>query len=118
MASRSKRHGGHSTPPAAPRTIATSASSPTPTPCRQCARFATRARCARCRTRIWSKRVHVDVLFDPFEGSWAELRAGALAAEQAGFDGVWLYDHLAGSVHGASRVVECWTILTAIAATV
>ena len=60
----------------------------------------------------------VDVLFDPFEGSWADIRAGAVAAEQAGFDGVWLYDHLAGSVHGASRVVECWTTLTAIAATV
>src|SRR5215213_288754 len=41
-----------------------------------------------------------------------------MAAEEAGFDGVWLYDHLAGSVHGASRVVECWTTLTAIAAVV
>jgi len=62
--------------------------------------------------------VLVDVLFDPFEGSWADVRAGALAAEQAGFDGVWLYDHLAGSVHSASRVLECWTTLTAIAAVV
>ncbi|TML11539.1 MAG: LLM class flavin-dependent oxidoreductase [Actinobacteria bacterium] len=60
----------------------------------------------------------VDVLFDPFEGSWSDVRAGALLAEQAGFDGVWLYDHLAGSVHGASRVLECWTTLTAIAAAV
>lgn len=58
------------------------------------------------------------MLFDPFEGSWDDIRAGAVAAEQAGFDGVWLYDHLAGSVHGASRVVECWTTLTAIAAVV
>jgi len=62
--------------------------------------------------------VLVDVLFDPFEGSWNDIREGALAAEQAGFDGIWLYDHLAGSVHGASRVVECWTTLTAIAAVV
>jgi alkanesulfonate monooxygenase SsuD/methylene tetrahydromethanopterin reductase-like flavin-dependent oxidoreductase (luciferase family) len=62
--------------------------------------------------------VRVDVLFDPFEGSWTEVRAGALAAEAAGLDGVWLYDHLAGSVHGASRVLECWTVLTAIAAAV
>jgi alkanesulfonate monooxygenase SsuD/methylene tetrahydromethanopterin reductase-like flavin-dependent oxidoreductase (luciferase family) len=62
--------------------------------------------------------VLVDVLFDPFEGSWNDIRAGATAAEQAGFDGIWLYDHLAGSVHGASRVVECWTTLTAIAAVV
>jgi alkanesulfonate monooxygenase SsuD/methylene tetrahydromethanopterin reductase-like flavin-dependent oxidoreductase (luciferase family) len=62
--------------------------------------------------------VLVDVLFDPFVGSWNDIRAGAVAAEQAGLDGVWLYDHLAGSVHGASRVVECWTTLTAIAAVV
>ena len=58
------------------------------------------------------------MLFDPFGGTWSDIRAGARAAEQAGFDGLWLYDHLAGSVHGASRVVECWTTLTAIAATV
>ena len=31
---------------------------------------------------------------------------------------MWLYDHLAGSVHGRDRVLECWTTLTAIAATV
>ena len=60
----------------------------------------------------------IDLLFDPFGARWADVLAGARAAEQAGFDGVWLYDHLAGSVHGASRVVECWTTLTAIAATV
>ena len=60
----------------------------------------------------------VDVLFDPFDGTWDDLREGAVAAEAAGFDGVWLWDHLAGSVHGASRVLECWTALTAIAASV
>jgi len=63
-------------------------------------------------------RVLVDVLFDPFAGRWSDARAGAVAAEAAGFDGVWLYDHLAGSVHGESRVLECWTTLTAIAASV
>ena len=60
----------------------------------------------------------VDVLFDSFGVTWDDLRDGAVAAEQAGFDGLWLNDHLAGSVHGARRVVECWTALTAIAATV
>ena len=60
----------------------------------------------------------IDVLFDPFDARWSDVRDGALAAEQAGFDGLWLYDHLAGSVHGANRVLECWTTLTAIAATV
>jgi alkanesulfonate monooxygenase SsuD/methylene tetrahydromethanopterin reductase-like flavin-dependent oxidoreductase (luciferase family) len=62
--------------------------------------------------------VLVDVLFDPFDGDWDDLHNGARAAEAAGFDGVWLWDHLAGSIHGASRVLECWTALTAIAASV
>jgi alkanesulfonate monooxygenase SsuD/methylene tetrahydromethanopterin reductase-like flavin-dependent oxidoreductase (luciferase family) len=62
--------------------------------------------------------VHVDVLFDPFGAHWDDVLRGALAAEQAGIDGVWLYDHLAGSVHGESRVLECWTTLTALAVSV
>jgi len=62
--------------------------------------------------------MRVDVLLDPFGARWADVRDGAEAAAAAGFDGVWLYDHLAGSVHRARRVVECWTALTAIAATV
>jgi alkanesulfonate monooxygenase SsuD/methylene tetrahydromethanopterin reductase-like flavin-dependent oxidoreductase (luciferase family) len=62
--------------------------------------------------------VQVDLLFDPFGGRWADLRDAALEAEGAGVDGVWLYDHLAGSVHGAPHVLECWTTLTAIAAVV
>lgn len=62
--------------------------------------------------------MHVDVLFDPFESSWRAVQDGARAAEAAGLDGVWLYDHLAGSVHRAGHVIECWTTLTGIAATV
>ena len=60
----------------------------------------------------------IDLLFDPFGASWHDIQEGAIAAEGEGFDGVWLYDHLAGSVHGQQRVLECWTTLTAIAATV
>ncbi|MGH9124542.1 MAG: LLM class flavin-dependent oxidoreductase [Acidimicrobiales bacterium] len=59
-----------------------------------------------------------DLLFDPFGATWDQVHRGALAAEEAGFDGVWLYDHLAGSVHRQARVLECWTTLTAVAATV
>ena len=62
--------------------------------------------------------MQIDLLFDPFGARWDDVRAGAIAAEGAGFGGVWLYDHLAGSVHGESHVLECWTTLTAIAATV
>src|ERR1700722_1055993 len=62
--------------------------------------------------------MQIDVLFDPFNATWPEVREGAIAAEAEGFDGVWLYDHLAGSVHRQPRVLECWTTLSAIAAVV
>jgi alkanesulfonate monooxygenase SsuD/methylene tetrahydromethanopterin reductase-like flavin-dependent oxidoreductase (luciferase family) len=62
--------------------------------------------------------VKVDVLLDPFGVSWDELRAAAVAAEQEGFDGVWTWDHLAGSVHRAPTVLEAWTTLTALAVAV
>jgi len=55
---------------------------------------------------------------DPFGASWDDMRTAAVAAEQEGFDGVWTWDHLAGSVHRAPGVLECWTILTALAAAV
>jgi alkanesulfonate monooxygenase SsuD/methylene tetrahydromethanopterin reductase-like flavin-dependent oxidoreductase (luciferase family) len=62
--------------------------------------------------------VEFDLVFDPFGVRVDEVLVGAVAAGEAGFGGVWLYDHLAGSVHGRDRVLECWTTLTAIAATV
>jgi alkanesulfonate monooxygenase SsuD/methylene tetrahydromethanopterin reductase-like flavin-dependent oxidoreductase (luciferase family) len=60
----------------------------------------------------------IDLLLDPFGATWSDVQGAARAAEGEGFDGVWLYDHLAGSVHGEDRVLEAWTTLTAIAATV
>jgi len=60
----------------------------------------------------------MDLLFDPFGGRWEDLRDAAVLAEESGFDGVWLYDHLAGSVHRSPHVLECWTVLSALAATV
>lgn len=62
--------------------------------------------------------MRVDLLLETFGTRWPDLRDGALAAEGAGFDGVWLNDHLAGSVEGAQRVLECWTSLAALAAVV
>ena len=59
----------------------------------------------------------MDLLFDPFGEEWEDLRDAAVGAEEAGFDGVWLYDHLAGR-RNASHVLECWTVLSALAAAV
>jgi probable F420-dependent oxidoreductase len=48
---------------------------------------------------------------------WKELRALALAAEEAGLDSVWAADHLIFREDGTSSAIhECWTILTAVAA--
>jgi alkanesulfonate monooxygenase SsuD/methylene tetrahydromethanopterin reductase-like flavin-dependent oxidoreductase (luciferase family) len=66
--------------------------------------------------KIW--RVKIDLLFDTFGVTWADVHAGTITAEAEGFDGVWLNDHLAGSVHGRRWVLEAWTTLTSIAATV
>jgi len=63
-------------------------------------------------------RIEIDLLFDPFGARIDDVLTGATAVERADLGGVWLYDHLAGSVHGRDRVLECWTTLTAIAATV
>lgn len=57
-----------------------------------------------------------DLLVDPFGARWAEVHDGAQAAEEAGFAGIWTWDHLAGGVHRADRVLESWTLLSALAA--
>jgi alkanesulfonate monooxygenase SsuD/methylene tetrahydromethanopterin reductase-like flavin-dependent oxidoreductase (luciferase family) len=59
--------------------------------------------------------VLVDLLLETFGSSWPELREAAQLAERSGFDGLWVNDHLAGSVAGAPHVLECWTVLSALA---
>jgi alkanesulfonate monooxygenase SsuD/methylene tetrahydromethanopterin reductase-like flavin-dependent oxidoreductase (luciferase family) len=47
---------------------------------------------------------------------WAEMRAAALAAEEAGFDGLWTWDHLRDpDAPGGPGVPEALTTLTALA---
>jgi alkanesulfonate monooxygenase SsuD/methylene tetrahydromethanopterin reductase-like flavin-dependent oxidoreductase (luciferase family) len=62
--------------------------------------------------------VKIDLLLDPFGARWPDLRDAASAAVDAGFAGIWTWDHLDGRVHGAAHVLECWTTLTAIAVAV
>jgi alkanesulfonate monooxygenase SsuD/methylene tetrahydromethanopterin reductase-like flavin-dependent oxidoreductase (luciferase family) len=56
-----------------------------------------------------------DLLLDPFDVTWDEFSAAASAARDEGFDGVWTWDHVAGQVHQARTVLECWTALSALA---
>jgi alkanesulfonate monooxygenase SsuD/methylene tetrahydromethanopterin reductase-like flavin-dependent oxidoreductase (luciferase family) len=62
--------------------------------------------------------MHVDLLLDPFGARWSELRDAAHVAVDAGFRGIWTYDHLDGRVYDAAHVLECWTVLSALAAVV
>jgi len=57
-----------------------------------------------------------DVLLIPFGASFRDLRDGARRAEDAGYDGIWLWDHLRGGGEaGPEPVPECWTVLSALA---
>ena len=64
------------------------------------------------------RHMQVDLLLDPFGARWAKVRDAASAAVDAGFAGIWTWDHLDGRVFGATHVLECWTMLTAIAVAV
>jgi alkanesulfonate monooxygenase SsuD/methylene tetrahydromethanopterin reductase-like flavin-dependent oxidoreductase (luciferase family) len=57
-----------------------------------------------------------DLLLMPMSARWADMRAAALAAEAAGFDGIWTWDHLRDpDDDGGPGVPEAWTVLTALA---
>ena len=53
----------------------------------------------------------------PMGARWADMRAAALAAEAAGFDGLWTWDHLRDPDDDGTGpgVPEAWTVLTALA---
>lgn len=57
-----------------------------------------------------------DLLLIPMSARWSSMRAAALAAEEAGFDGLWTWDHLRDP-EGTSEtgVPEAMTVLAALA---
>jgi alkanesulfonate monooxygenase SsuD/methylene tetrahydromethanopterin reductase-like flavin-dependent oxidoreductase (luciferase family) len=76
-------------------------------------------------SRLWGTQsrpewcsMQVDLLLDPFGAEWADVRDTARAARDAGFQGIWTFDHLDGGVYDAPFVLECWTVLSALAVTV
>ncbi len=57
-----------------------------------------------------------DLLLIPMSARYADMRAAALAAEEAGFDGLWTWDHLRDPDDDSGPgVPEAWTVLTALA---
>jgi alkanesulfonate monooxygenase SsuD/methylene tetrahydromethanopterin reductase-like flavin-dependent oxidoreductase (luciferase family) len=57
-----------------------------------------------------------DVVLSTFGASWRPLRDAAVRAEELGYDGVWIWDHLRGGGEaGPAPVPECWTVLSALA---
>lgn len=55
------------------------------------------------------------VLLPAFGASWREVREVAQRAEAAGYDDVWLPDHLLGIPDPDTPVLEAWTTLSALA---
>ena len=57
-----------------------------------------------------------DLLLIPMSARYRDMRAAAVAAEEAGFDGLWTWDHLRDPDGGSGPgVPEAWTVLTALA---
>jgi len=57
-----------------------------------------------------------DLLLIPMSARYRDMRTAALAAEEAGFDGLWTWDHLRDPDGGSGPgVPEAWTVLTALA---
>jgi alkanesulfonate monooxygenase SsuD/methylene tetrahydromethanopterin reductase-like flavin-dependent oxidoreductase (luciferase family) len=59
--------------------------------------------------------MRTDLLLIPMSARYAEMRAAAIAAEEAGFDGLWTWDHLRDTDGSAAGVPEVWTTLSALA---
>jgi alkanesulfonate monooxygenase SsuD/methylene tetrahydromethanopterin reductase-like flavin-dependent oxidoreductase (luciferase family) len=58
--------------------------------------------------------MYSDMVIDPLGLRATEAVSAAVAAERSGFDSVWVYDHLSGTVMGSPSSLELWTLLGAI----
>lgn len=60
--------------------------------------------------------MRIDLQLSPGAHDWPALRGAALAAEAAGFSTFWTYDHLSGTSLRGDGMLECFTLLGALAA--
>lgn len=65
---------------------------------------------------VTGHRTIVDVQFNAGNADWPTLLDATLAAEEAGFGAVWVFDHLAGTSLQGHGMLECFTWLGALAA--
>ncbi|MGH7802949.1 MAG: TIGR03560 family F420-dependent LLM class oxidoreductase [Candidatus Binatia bacterium] len=61
-----------------------------------------------------SPKIKFGVTLPQFGASWSEVRELAAAAEESGFDSVWVADHFFGV--GGDDPLEAWTEMSAVAA--
>ena len=57
----------------------------------------------------------VGICLVPFGTTYAECREAAIAVEASGFESVWTWDHLLSFKDDDEPVLECWTLLAALA---
>ena len=56
-----------------------------------------------------------DLLLIPMGARWSDVRAAAMAADEAGFDGIWTWDHLRDPDGDPAGGPECMMTLAALA---
>ena len=59
--------------------------------------------------------MRVGICIVPFGTTYPECREAALAVEASGFESVWTWDHLLSFNDDEEPVLECWTLLAALA---
>jgi alkanesulfonate monooxygenase SsuD/methylene tetrahydromethanopterin reductase-like flavin-dependent oxidoreductase (luciferase family) len=57
----------------------------------------------------------LDLQLNPATTPWPVLREAALEAEAVGFDTLWTWDHLSGAMLAGETMLECFTLLGALA---
>ncbi len=69
-----------------------------------------------CFPRRMARRPKVGLIVPVHHVAFAETLRAARAAERAGLDAIWVPDHLINASAPRAGVLECWTVLAALAA--
>jgi alkanesulfonate monooxygenase SsuD/methylene tetrahydromethanopterin reductase-like flavin-dependent oxidoreductase (luciferase family) len=63
-----------------------------------------------------SPMLEIGIRLGHLQGHWNAIRSLALRADEAGFDSIWISDHLATAPDKPQPVLEGWTLLSALGA--